>query len=54
MHNVVAASGLVCIVYAAALVHPALGWLVGGVQLVLVGIGGARLAAARKEATKTQ
>ena len=38
-----AAAGLGCIVYSAWMVHPALAWLAGGLALVIIGMGGAKL-----------
>ena len=40
IHNTCGTVGIGCIVYSAFLVTPALAWLVAGVALVAVGVGG--------------
>lgn len=53
MHNVATAAGVGCVVYSAYLVTPTLAFFVGGAALIIVGLGGARLAAAKqREASK--
>lgn len=41
IHNTFTVAGLSAITFAAWQVNPALAWLVGGVQLLAVGVGGA-------------
>ncbi len=53
IHNVATAVGVGCVVYSAYMVAPPLAFLVGGAALIIVGLGGARLAAAKqREASK--
>ena len=43
IHNAIATVGLLCIVYSAWLVSPALAWFAGGLSMVVVGMGWAKL-----------
>lgn len=48
IQNSCAIAGIGCVVYSAYLVGPALAFLVGGVSLLVIGLGAAKVAAAKK------